>query len=68
MSSEIWQFAAFLTAVAVAFVLWLNIIYLPGRTLEHRYDGVRGSRRARSEGSANQGECEVSQSSSDPTR
>ncbi len=68
MSSEIWQFAAFLTAVAVASVLWLNIIYLPGRTLEYRYDGVRGSRRERPEGSANQGEREVSQSSSDPTR
>jgi hypothetical protein len=66
MSSEIWQFAAFLAAVVVAFVLWLNIIYLPGRTLEHRYDGVRGFRHGRSEGSDNQGE--VSQSSSDPTR
>lgn len=66
MSSEIWQFAAFLVVVVVAFVLWLNIIYLPGRTLEHRYDGVGGSRHRCSEESEDQDE--VSQSASDPTR
>lgn len=43
MSFEMWQFAAFLGVVAVAFVLWLNIIYLPGRTLEQRYDGPGAS-------------------------
>jgi hypothetical protein len=77
MASEIWQFAAFLGVVAVAFVLWLNIIYLPGRTLEHRYDGVGPSRQspapsAHSSPSAQRSqqpdEGEVSQSSSDPTR
>jgi hypothetical protein len=74
MASEIWQFAAFLGVVAVAFVLWLNIIYLPGRTLEHRYDGVGPSRQspASSASSAQRSqqpdEGEVSQSSSDPTR
>lgn len=43
MASEMLQFAAFLGAVGLAFVVWLNVIYLPGRTLERRYDAGEGS-------------------------
>lgn len=74
MSSEMWQFAAFLGVVAVAFVLWLNIIYLPGRTLEQRYDGPGGARESGevsrySEEDAHAPEgSEAIPSSSDPTR
>lgn len=68
MASEIWQFAAFLGVVAVVFVLWLNIIYLPGRTLEHRYDGSGPTRRAPVDGTQPPAEAEVTQSSSGPTR
>lgn len=75
MSSEMWQFAAFLSVVAVAFVLWLNIIYLPGRTLEQRYDGPGGvresgdaPRRYSEEDSHAPGGSEATPSSSDPTR
>jgi hypothetical protein len=72
MTSEIWQFAAFLGVVAVAFVLWLNIIYLPGRTLEHRYDGGEPVRRDSADRAESPDktelENEISQSSSGPTR
>ncbi|WP_152670809.1 hypothetical protein [Rubrobacter aplysinae] len=72
MTSEIWQFAAFVGVAAVAFVLWLNIIYLPGRTLEHRYDGGepvrRGSADAAKSPDQTEIESEISQSSSGPTR
>lgn len=66
MASEIWQFAAFLGVVAVAFVLWLNVIYLPGRTLEQRYDGGGGLLRSSAENRPAPGDG-ASQSSSDPT-
>lgn len=68
MTSEIWQFAAFLSAVAVAFVLWLNIIYMPGRTLEQRYDGEEVSRRPPGEETYVPDGGEATRSSSDPTR
>ena len=38
MYSELWQFAAFLGLFAVAFVLWMWIVYLPGRSLERWED------------------------------
>lgn len=33
--AELWQFAAVLGAFFVAALLWLCIIYLPARTMEH---------------------------------
>ena len=36
--SELWQFVAFLGLFAVAFVLWMWIVYLPGRSLERWED------------------------------
>lgn len=68
MTSEIWQFVAFLTTVIVGFLLWLNIIYLPGRTLERRYDAEDSVRRAREEAAHTQGDDQFSRSSNDPTR
>lgn len=68
LASEIWQFAAFLGVVVVAFVLWLNIIYLPGRTLEQRYDGGDGLFGSSPDNSRVPANNDVSQSSSDPTR
>ena len=38
MYSEMWQFVAFLGFFAVAFVLWMWIVYLPGRSLERWED------------------------------
>lgn len=43
MTSELWQFAAFIAGLLVVAVLWLFIIYLPARTMEYsetrRLDG-----------------------------
>lgn len=36
MTSELLQFTAVLAAAAVAFVLWLAVIYLPRRTMERK--------------------------------
>ncbi len=36
--SEIWQFGAMVVLFLVALVLWLRIVYLPGRTLERWED------------------------------
>ncbi len=41
MLSELWQFGAMLVLFVVAFVLWLLIVYLPGRTME-RWEDRRG--------------------------
>ena len=38
LSSEVWQFAGMLGFFVVALVLWLRIVYLPGRTLERWED------------------------------
>ena len=38
MLSELWQFGAMLVLFVVALVLWLRIVYLPGRTLERWED------------------------------
>lgn len=35
---ELWQFGAMLALFAVALILWLRIVYLPGRTLERWED------------------------------
>lgn len=38
MYSELWQLAFVLGLFAVAFVLWMRIVYLPGRSLERWED------------------------------
>ena len=38
MYSELWQFVIVLGVFAVAFVLWMWVVYLPGRTLERWED------------------------------
>jgi hypothetical protein len=38
LSSEVWQFAGMVGFFVVALVLWLRIVYLPGRTLERWED------------------------------
>ncbi len=35
MTSELWQFAALIGVFVAAALLWLCIIYLPGRTMEY---------------------------------
>ncbi len=36
--SELWQFGGMLFFFVVALILWLRIVYLPGRTLERWED------------------------------
>ncbi|HET7478718.1 MAG TPA: hypothetical protein VFJ72_04280 [Rubrobacteraceae bacterium] len=36
--SEVWQFVGVLGGFVVVALLWLNIVYLPGRTLERWED------------------------------
>lgn len=36
--SEVWQFVGVLGVFVIVALLWLNIIYLPGRTLERWED------------------------------
>lgn len=36
--SEVWQFVGALGVFVIVALLWLNIIYLPGRTLERWED------------------------------
>ena len=38
MGSEVWQFLVVILVFLVAAVLWLFVVYLPGRTLE-RWEG-----------------------------
>lgn len=43
--AELWQFAVVLGLFAVAALLWLFVIYLPARTMEHsesRQDAEQG--------------------------
>lgn len=35
MTAELWQFAVLMGVFLVVAVLWLCIIYLPGRTMEY---------------------------------
>ena len=44
MYSELWQFVALLGLFAVAFVLWMWIVYLPGHSLERWEDQRVGAR------------------------
>ena len=45
LMTELWQFVGALGAFAIAALLWLRVVYLPGRTLE-RWE----NRRPRSDG------------------
>ena len=38
LTTELWQFAGALGAFGVAALLWLRVVYLPGRTLERWED------------------------------
>lgn len=44
MASEIWQFLVVVLGFFVAALLWLFVVYLPGRTLE-RWEDQRPRRR-----------------------
>ena len=45
MTTELWQFAGAVVAFVVAALLWLRLVYLPGRTLE-RWEDRRPRRRS----------------------
>ena len=60
MTSEVLQFAAVIAAALVALVAWLAVIYLPRRTMEHRYDSEDGEKSKATE--------ETSPSGNDRTR
>ena len=47
LTSELWQFAGAVGAFVVVALLWLRVVYLPGRTLERWEDRRphRGGRR-----------------------
>jgi hypothetical protein len=38
LAAEFWQFLVVVVAFVVAAALWLFVVYLPGRTLEHWED------------------------------
>jgi hypothetical protein len=40
LTTELWQFAGAVGALVVVVLLWLRVIYLPGRTLE-RWEDTR---------------------------
>ncbi len=44
MATEFWQFLAAIAAFVVFAVLWLFVVYLPGRTLE-RWEDQRPGRK-----------------------
>ena len=46
LGSEVWQFLIILLGFLVAAVLWLFVVYLPGRTLERWEDQRRGRGKA----------------------
>jgi hypothetical protein len=47
LESEVWQFLLILLGFFVAAVLWLFVVYLPGRTLERREDQRPGRSKAK---------------------
>jgi hypothetical protein len=47
LGSEVWQFLLILLGFFVAAVLWLFVVYLPGRTLERREDQRPGRSKAK---------------------
>jgi hypothetical protein len=40
LTTELWQFAGAVGAFVVVVLLWLRVVYLPGRILE-RWEGER---------------------------
>jgi hypothetical protein len=38
LTAELWQFAGALGAFVVVALVWLRVVYLPGRTFERRED------------------------------
>jgi hypothetical protein len=50
LGSEVWQFLTVLFAFFVVAVLWLIVVYLPGRTLE-RWEGQRRGKAEPADGS-----------------
>jgi hypothetical protein len=40
LTTKLWQFAGAVGAFVVVVLLWLRVVYLPGRTLE-RWEGER---------------------------
>jgi hypothetical protein len=53
VGSEVWQFLVILLGFLGAAVLWLFVVYLPGRTLE-RWQGRRADKTGPSAGSGGQ--------------
>ncbi len=49
LTAEFWQFLAVVVAFIVAAVLWLCVVYLPGRTLE-RWEDQRPGRGGKKRG------------------
>ena len=49
LAAEFWQFLAVVVAFVVAAVLWLCVVYLPGRTLE-RWEDQRPGRGGKKRG------------------
>jgi hypothetical protein len=47
LTTELWQFAGAIGAFIIAGLVWLHVVYLPGRTLERWEDRRprRGDRR-----------------------
>jgi hypothetical protein len=44
LTTELWQFAGAAGAFVIVALLWLRVVYLPGRTLERWEDGRPGRR------------------------
>lgn len=42
MTTELWQFAGAAGAFVIVALLWLRVVFLPGRTLERWEDGQTG--------------------------
>jgi hypothetical protein len=49
LAAEFWQFLVVVVAFAVAALLWLCVVYLPGRTLE-RWEDQRPGRGGKKRG------------------
>jgi len=49
LAAEFWQFLVVVVAFVVAAVLWLCVVYLPGRTLE-RWEDQRPGRGGKKRG------------------
>jgi hypothetical protein len=51
LTTELWQFAAFIGTIFVVAVLWLCIVFLPARTMEYS-EARRAESRDRDDGSS----------------